>query len=66
MLTSSQDGCIIIAEVPTGHCKTKGETFVSEGFLKANLGNFVDMTGKLEHEGRIFVLKSDVSPVFHK
>ena len=64
MLTSSQDGCIIIAEVDTGHCKVKGECFVSEDFLKANMGKFVDMTGKLSHKGRVFVLKSDISPVF--
>tara|TARA_B100001939_G_scaffold338679_1_gene344562 strand:+ start:115 stop:339 length:225 start_codon:yes stop_codon:yes gene_type:complete len=64
MLTSSSDGCIVIAEVDDGHQKVKGESFVSEDFLKVNSDKFVDMTGKIGWQGRIYVLKSDCSPVF--
>jgi len=64
MLTSSSDGCIVIAEVEDGHQKVKGESFVSEDFLKVNFDKFVDMTGKIGWQGRIYVLKSDCSPVF--
>ena len=64
MLTSSSDGCIVIAEVEDGHQKVKGESFVSEDFLKVNSDKFVDMTGKIGWQGRIYVLKSDCSPVF--
>lgn len=65
MLTSSSDGCIVIAEVEDGHQKVKGETFVSEDFLKVNSDKFVNMTGKIGYNGRIYVLKSDCSPVFN-
>jgi len=51
---------VIIADVPQKHTKTKKEFFVSEGFLKANLPNFVDMTSELDWDGRIFVLESDL------
>jgi len=64
MLSASSDGCILIAEVEPNHKKVKGESFVSEDFLKVNRSKFVDMTGKIGYEGRIFVLKSDYSPVF--
>jgi len=65
MLTSSSDGCIVIAEVKDGHQKVKGEAFVSEDFLKVNLYKFVNMTGKIGYDGRLYVLKSDCSPVFN-
>ena len=64
MLTASSDGCIVIAEVKPEHKKVKGESFVSEDFLKVNMEKFVDMTGRLGYQGRIFVLKSDYSPIF--
>ena len=64
MLTTSTDGCIIIAEVDKDHGKVKGEQWVSEDFLTANKDSFVDMTGKLDYGGRIYVMKTDISPVF--
>jgi hypothetical protein len=66
MLTTSSDGCIIIAEVGKDHAKVKGEQWVSEDFLKVNGENFVDMSGKLDYEGRIYVMKTDISPIFDK
>jgi hypothetical protein len=60
LLTTSSEGMVIIADVPTNHSKSKSEMFVSEGFLKANLKNFQNMTNKVEWDGRIFVLKSDL------
>lgn len=66
MLTTSSDGCIIIAEVDKDHAKVKGEQWVSEDFLKVNRENFVDMTKELDYTGRIYVMKSDISPVFNK
>ena len=66
MLTTSDDGCIIIAEVGKDHVKVKGEQWVSEDFLKANSENFVDMTSKIEYDGgRIYAMKTDISPVFN-
>jgi len=60
LLTTSSDGMVIIADVPTNHAKSKSEWFVSEGFLKANQNNFSDMSNQIEWDGRIFVLKSDL------
>ena len=66
MLTTSTDGCIIIAEVGKDHAKVKGEQWVSEDFLKVNSDKFVDMTEKLDYRGRIYVMKTDMSPVFNE
>ena len=66
MLTTSTDGCIIIAEVGKDHTKVKGEQWVSEDFLRVNKENFVDMTEKIPYEGRIYVMKTDISPTFNK
>lgn len=66
MLTTSTDGCIIIAEVGKDHVKVKGEQWVSEDFLKVNKANFVDMTGTLDYGGRIYVMKTDIAPIFNK
>ena len=57
---------IIIADVPTNHKKDYQEMFVSEGFLKANHKNFVEMTDKIDWDGRIFVLKEDLDLGYHK
>tara|TARA_B100000745_G_scaffold213483_1_gene141599 strand:- start:363 stop:569 length:207 start_codon:yes stop_codon:yes gene_type:complete len=64
MLTTSTDGCIIIAEVDKDHAKVRGEQWVSEDFLIANKDSFVDMTEELDYGGRIYVMKTDMSPVF--
>ena len=47
LLTTSNEGMLIIADVPQNHTKDKGEMFVSQGFLKANQKDFVDMTDKI-------------------
>ena len=60
LLTTSNEGMLIIADVPQNHTKDKGEMFVSQGFLKANQKDFVDMTDKIDWDGKIFVLKSDL------
>ena len=65
MLTTSTDGCIIIAEVGKDHTKVKGEQWVSEDFLKVNSDKFVNMTEELDYGGRIYVMKTDMSPIFN-
>ena len=60
LLTMSDDGAVIIADVPDKHKKTDKEYFVSEGFLKANLPNFKDCSESAEWDGRLFVLASDL------
>jgi len=60
LLTMSDDGAIIIVDVPDKHKKNKKEYFVSEGFLKANLCKFKDCSESLGWDGRLFVLASDL------
>ncbi len=60
LLTMSDDGAVIIIDVPEKHRKNKKEHFVSEGFLKANLSKFKDCSKSAGWDGRLFVLASDL------
>ena len=58
LLTTSSSGDVIIAEVDAKHPEEKNCYFVSEAFVQVNVekGNFTDMTGKLDYNGRIYVM----------
>ena len=59
LLTTSTSGDVIIAEVDAKHPEEKNAYFVSEAFVQINVknGQFTDMTGKLDYDGRIWVMK---------
>ena len=62
LLTTSEDRDVIIAEVPDNHkYKEKGEYIVSKAFIDVNVksGNFLEVTGKIDWDGRIWILDSD-------
>lgn len=62
LLTTSQDKDVIIAEVPANHSfKDRGEYIVSQSFVDINVKNknFTEVTGKLDWNGQIWVLRSD-------
>lgn len=58
LLTTSTNGDVIIAEVDARHPDEKNAYFVSEDFVRVNVekGHFTDMTGKLDYEGRVWVM----------
>lgn len=61
LLTTSINNDVIIAEVSPTHKKAdKSEYFVSSSFLKANRKNFTEITEEVEHEGRVWMLTSDM------
>jgi len=64
LLSTSEDKDVIIAEVPHNYkFDERGEYVVSESFVNANLkaGLFTDMTDKLDWEGKVWVLTSDIT-----
>lgn len=63
LLTTSEDNDVIIAEVNKNHkADERKEYFVSRAFLEANLksGNFIDITDKVDWQGKIFMLEQDI------
>lgn len=63
LLSTSEDKHVIIAEVPHNYkFNERGEYVVSESFVNANLkaGLFTDMTGKLDWDGKLWILTSDI------
>jgi len=58
LLTTSSNGDVIIAEVGERHPEEKNSYFVSRDFVRINVekGHFTDMTGKLDYEGKIYVM----------
>ena len=58
LLTTSTNGDVIIAEVDARHPEEKNAYFVSRDFVRINVerGHFTDMTGKLDYEGKIYVM----------
>lgn len=61
LLTTSVNNDVIIAEVSLTHKKAdRSEYFVSESFLKANKRNFTEITEEVEHDGRVWMLTSDM------
>ena len=64
LLTTSEDKDVIVAEVPHNYkFDERGEYIVSKGFVDANLnaGLLTDMTGKLDWDGRIWILTEDLA-----
>ena len=63
LLTTSEDKCVIIAEVDYKHKAEQNEFFVSQSFLDANLkaGKFTDITKKAEWNGRVWCLTEDLA-----
>jgi len=64
LLTKSDDGHIVIAEVPTTHKKSsEHEFFVSRDCIEANIkhGTFTDITDKVDWGGKVWMLTSDMT-----
>ena len=63
LLTTSEDKCVIIAEVENNHPYNEREYVISRDMLNANVdnGNFIEITEESEWEdGRVWVLADDV------
>lgn len=63
LLTKSDDGHIVIAEVSPTHKKSsEHEFFVSRDCIKANIkrGTFTDVTDKVSWAGKVWMLTSDM------
>ena len=62
ILTTSTDGCVIIAEVNADKVLERGEYEVSESTMKMNVksGLFKDVRKATGYEGRIYAYKSDL------
>jgi len=62
LLTTSEDRDVIVAEVPDNYkYKERGEYIVSKAVIDVNVksGNFLEVTGKVDWDGRIWILDSD-------
>ena len=63
LLTTTEDNCIAIAEVPSNYIyNQKSEYVVSESFINTNLevGNFIDVTGRIDWDGQIWLYAPDI------
>lgn len=63
LLTTSEDKCVIIAEVPTNHPHNDNEYRVSESMLQSNVssGIFVESSVRTGDGGRVWVYHDDIS-----
>ena len=64
LLSKSDDGHVVIAQVPTKFKKrSPHEFFVSEAFLKINVRNnkFTDISDKVEWDGKVWMLTEDMA-----
>jgi hypothetical protein len=64
LLSKSDDGHIVIAQVPHSFKKKSPyEFFVSKDFLKVNIknGNFTDITDRVEWNGSVWMLTEDMA-----
>jgi hypothetical protein len=63
LLTTTEDGCVIIAEVDKNHQHNDKEYKVSQGFVDANVnaGLFTDVRNMLDWDGKIWMLTEDLS-----
>jgi len=62
LLTTSDDKCVIIAEVDHKHKAEQNEFFVSQSFLDVNLKSkkFTDITETAGWDGRVWALTHDI------
>jgi hypothetical protein len=62
MLSTSMEGDVIVADVKPSQARNRGEYFVSDDFVRLNeeSGTLTNMTGKIEHDGRIYILTADL------
>jgi len=62
ILTTSTDGCIIIAEVDADKILERGEYEVSQSTAKMNVesGLFKDVREQTGYEGKIYAYKKDL------
>lgn len=64
LLSKSDDGHIVIAQVPHSFKKRSPyEFFVSQDFLNVNVknGNFTDITNKVDWNGKVWMLTEDMA-----
>jgi hypothetical protein len=62
LLTTSEDKDVIVAEVPQNYkFNERGEYVVSKSFVDVNVkaGNFIDVSGKIDWDGAVWILSSD-------
>ena len=62
IISTSTDGCVIIAEVNGDRVLGKGEYEISEGCLNRNVtcGTFKDIRKQCGYDGRIYALATDL------
>jgi hypothetical protein len=62
ILTTSTDGCVVIAEVNADKELDKGEYQVSESMMRKNVksGLFKDVSSSTDYAGRIYAYASDL------
>ena len=62
ILTTSNDGCVIIVEVNADKEMGKGEYEVSESMMRMNVksGAFIDVRKSTGYAGRIYAYSSDL------
>ena len=64
LLSTSQDGDVVVAEVARNHKKDprNNEFFISRATLQVNVesGNFVEVSDKVDWDGRIWMLSEDI------
>ena len=62
ILTTSTDGCIVIAEVNADTELGKGEYEVSESMMRMNVknGTFTDVQETTGYDGRIYAYSADL------
>tara|TARA_Y100000310_G_scaffold303085_1_gene341080 strand:+ start:631 stop:846 length:216 start_codon:yes stop_codon:yes gene_type:complete len=62
ILSTSNDGIIVIADVDANKVLTKGEYEVSEGCMNRNVrcGTFKDIGKQCSYDGRLYALATDL------
>lgn len=63
LLTTTEDRCVIVAEVDEKHPHNDKEYRVSKGFIDANVtkGLFTDVKQMLDYDGQIWMLTEDLA-----
>ena len=63
LLTTTEDGCVIIAEVEKNHQHNDKEYKVSQGFVDVNVsaGLFKDVRNMLGWDGKIWMFTEDLA-----
>jgi hypothetical protein len=63
LLTTSEDGKVIVAEVPHNHHHNEKEYTISLDMIRANVssGRFTEVTGQLDWDGKVWMMTEDLT-----